>query len=175
MAATSVCTTIYRTFETIAEQTACASFLSLLASNHLPNELPTVGDVPNRPLPACLFTRPWGKYGTGEKRMNEALFTTTASVIILPSPFQASGDKKSAPLFKGCIAPNEISHIRPSGKEKTCYLLAGFMDDFLFYYKAKSCPKYPELISKIIGAKHRIECKQSSLSFGELRTHPLFL
>ena len=49
-------------------------------------------------------------------------------------------------LFKGCIAPKDITHIRQEQTKETCYLFEGFMDYLSFLtLRLERCPERPEL------------------------------
>ena len=49
-------------------------------------------------------------------------------------------------LFKGCIAPKDITHIRQEQPKETCYLFEGFMDYLSFLtLRLERCPDRPDL------------------------------
>ena len=49
-------------------------------------------------------------------------------------------------LFKGCIAPKDITHIRQEQPKETCYLFEGFMDYLSFLtLRLERCPDRPNL------------------------------
>ena len=112
-----------------------------------------------------------------KRECSEARFTHNGKrYFAIAFPNGSCGYEIRNRYFKGCIAPKEISHIRQSGKARnTCYVFEGFMDYLSFLtLRQESYPNYPELDGQdYIVLELRIECKQGSLSVGQLRTHPL--
>ena len=65
-------------------------------------------------------------------------------------PNTAGGYEVRNSFFKGCVAPKDITHIRPKGEAKgTCFVFEGFMDflSFLTIRKHNS-PQYPDLAAQ---------------------------
>ena len=61
-------------------------------------------------------------------------------------PNRSGGYEIRNKLFKGCIAPKDITHIRQEQPKETCYLFEGFMDYLSFLtLRLERCPGRPEL------------------------------
>ena len=61
-------------------------------------------------------------------------------------PNRSGGYEIRNKLFKGCIAPKDITHIRQEQTKETCYLFEGFMDYLSFLtLRLERCPDRPEL------------------------------
>ena len=61
-------------------------------------------------------------------------------------PNRSGGYEIRNKLFKGCIAPKDITHIRQEQPKETCYLFEGFMDYLSFLtLRLERCPDRPEL------------------------------
>ena len=61
-------------------------------------------------------------------------------------PNRSGGYEIRNKLFKGCIAPKDITHIRQEQPKETCYLFEGFMDYLSFLtLRLERCPERPEL------------------------------
>lgn len=61
-------------------------------------------------------------------------------------PNRSGGYEIRNKLFKGCIAPKDITHIRQEQTKETCYLFEGFMDYLSFLtLRLERCSERPEL------------------------------
>ena len=61
-------------------------------------------------------------------------------------PNRSGGYEIRNKLFKGCIAPKDITHIRQEQPKETCCLFEGFMDYLSFLtLRLERCPDRPEL------------------------------
>ena len=61
-------------------------------------------------------------------------------------PNRSGGYEIRNKLFKGCIAPKDITHIRQEQPKEACYLFEGFMDYLSFLtLRLERCPEHPEL------------------------------
>lgn len=61
-------------------------------------------------------------------------------------PNRSGGYEIRNKLFKGCIAPKDITHIRQEQPKETCYLFEGFMDYLSFLtLRLERCPDRPDL------------------------------
>ena len=61
-------------------------------------------------------------------------------------PNRSGGYEIRNKLFKGCIAPKDITHIRQEQPRETCYLFEGFMDYLSFLtLRLERCPDRPDL------------------------------
>ena len=61
-------------------------------------------------------------------------------------PNRSGGYEIRNKLFKGCIAPKDITHIRQEQPKETCYLFEGFMDYLSFLtLRLERCPERPDL------------------------------
>ena len=61
-------------------------------------------------------------------------------------PNRSGGYEIRNKLFKGCIAPKDITHIRQEQPKETCYLFEGFMDYLSFLtLRLERCPDHPGL------------------------------
>ena len=61
-------------------------------------------------------------------------------------PNRSGGYEIRNKLFKGCIAPKDITHIRQEQPRETCYLFEGFMDYLSFLtLRLERCPDRPNL------------------------------
>ena len=103
--------------------------------------------------------------------------TTASGTLPSPFPMVLGGFEVRNRYFKGCIAPKEISHIRQSGEsEEHLLCVRGFHGlPFLSDIETGELPKLSGVgRTGLHRIKLRIECKQGSLSVGQLRTHPLF-
>ena len=61
-------------------------------------------------------------------------------------PNRSGGYEIRNKLFKGCIAPKDITHIRQEQTKETCYLFEGFMDYLSFLtLRLERCPDRPDL------------------------------
>ena len=61
-------------------------------------------------------------------------------------PNRSGGYEIRNKLFKGCIAPKDITHIRQEQPRETCCLFEGFMDYLSFLtLRLERCPDRPEL------------------------------
>lgn len=136
--------------ERIAEQGArrASGLLFFWQADTLKTEFPTVGGG------AALFPRlvflsaaEGDKYGAGKKRMQGSALSDRRQTILcrrLPQPF--GGYEIRNKLFKGCIAPKDITHIRQEQPRETCCLFEGFMDYLSFLtLRLERCPERPDL------------------------------
>ncbi len=112
-----------------------------------------------------------------KRECSEARYTHNGKrYFAIAFPNGSGGFEVRNPYFKGCIAPKEISHIRQSGKARTaCYVFEGFHGlPFLSDIETRELPKLSGIgRAGLHCIELRIECKQGSLSVGQLRTHPL--
>ena len=61
-------------------------------------------------------------------------------------PNRSGGYEIRNKLFKGCIAPKDITHIRQGEPKEACCLFEGFMDYLSFLtLRLERCPDHPEL------------------------------
>lgn len=61
-------------------------------------------------------------------------------------PNRSGGYEIRNKLFKGCIAPKDITHIQQEQPKESCYLFEGFMDYLSFLtLRLERCPDRPEL------------------------------
>lgn len=61
-------------------------------------------------------------------------------------PNRSGGYEIRNKLFKGCIAPKDITHIRQEQQKETCCLFEGFMDYLSFLtLRLERCPERPDL------------------------------
>ncbi len=61
-------------------------------------------------------------------------------------PNRSGGYEIRNKLFKGCIAPKDITHIRQEQPNETCCLFEGFMDYLSFLtLRLERCPERPDL------------------------------
>lgn len=61
-------------------------------------------------------------------------------------PNRSGGYEIRNKLFKGCIAPKDITHIRQEQPRETCCLFEGFMDYLSFLtLRLERCPERPDL------------------------------
>lgn len=61
-------------------------------------------------------------------------------------PNRSGGYEIRNKLFKGCIAPKDITHIQQEQPKETCYLFEGFMDYLSFLtLRLERCPDRPDL------------------------------
>ena len=61
-------------------------------------------------------------------------------------PHRSGGYEIRNKLFKGCIAPKDITHIQQEQPKESCYLFEGFMDYLSFLtLRLERCPDRPEL------------------------------
>lgn len=61
-------------------------------------------------------------------------------------PNRSGGYEIRNNLFKGCIAPKDITHIQQEQPKETCYLFEGFMDYLSFLtLRLERCPDRPNL------------------------------
>lgn len=61
-------------------------------------------------------------------------------------PNRSGGYEIRNKLFKGCIAPKDITHIRQEQPKETCCLFEGFMDYLSFLtLRLERCPERPDL------------------------------
>lgn len=61
-------------------------------------------------------------------------------------PNRSGGYEIRNKLFKGCIAPKDITHIQQEQPKESCYLFEGFMDYLSFLtLRLERCPNRPEL------------------------------
>ena len=61
-------------------------------------------------------------------------------------PNRSEGYEIRNNLFKGCIAPKDITHIQQEQSKATCYLFEGFMDYLSFLtLRLERCPNCPDL------------------------------
>ena len=61
-------------------------------------------------------------------------------------PNRSGGYEIRNKLFKGCIAPKDITHIRQEQTRETCCLFEGFMDYLSFLtLRLERCPERPDL------------------------------
>ena len=61
-------------------------------------------------------------------------------------PNRSEGYEIRNNLFKGCIAPKDITHIQQEQPKATCYLFEGFMDYLSFLtLRLERCPDRPNL------------------------------
>ena len=112
-----------------------------------------------------------------KRECSEARFTHNGKrYFAIAFPNGSCGYEIRNRYFKGCIAPKEISHIRQSGKSEE-YLLCvrGIYGlPLLFDIETRELPKLSGIgRAGLHCIELRIECKQGSLSVGQLRTHPL--
>ena len=61
-------------------------------------------------------------------------------------PNRSGGYEIRNKLFKGCIAPKDITHIQQEQPKESCYLFEGFMDYLSFLtLRLERCPDRPDL------------------------------
>ena len=61
-------------------------------------------------------------------------------------PNRSGGYEIRNKLFKGCIAPKDITHIQQEQPKESCYLFEGFMDYLSFLtLRLERCPPRPDL------------------------------
>ena len=112
------------------------------------------------------------------KKKGEARFTHNGKrYFAIAFPNMSGGYEIRNRYFKAVSHP-EISHIRQSGKAKgnSCYVFEGFMDYLSFLtLRQEAAAKYPELDRQDYMVLNSVaNVSKSSLSVGQLRTHPLF-
>jgi len=86
-------------------------------------------------------------------------------------PNRSEGYEIRNNLFKGCIAPKDITHIQQEQPKATCYLFEGFMDYLSFLtLRLERCPDRPNLDRTELD----FQPLQGNPTIGRLRVHPLF-
>lgn len=72
------------------------------------------------------------------------------SYFAIGFPNMAGGYEVRNRYFKGCVAPNDITHIRQQGEPRSmCYLFEGFMDYLSFLtIRVKNNPQCPRLTTQ---------------------------
>ena len=134
--------------------------------------------VPLSSRPIVLSAAEGDKYGTGKKRMQGGALSDRRQTLLYRwfSPTVREATRYATKLFKGCIAPKDITHIRQEQPKETCYLFEGFMDYLSFLtLRLERCPGRPDLD----GQDYIVLNSTSNLSkairpLGDLRAHPLF-